>query len=121
MFIPLIKLISIPFSTIKSVKTFCGKRVYLIFQFHLVRLKDLFSLFNTLHSCIFQFHLVRLKACLLKFHQNTSVISIPFSTIKSLVEVKDARIELLFQFHLVRLKVPLSPESIASPTYFNSI
>ena len=118
------RLISIPFSTIKSAMPRYYRTKFFKFQFHLVRLKvgKDFSLCTTK---IFQFHLVRLKVTFnipsgatrrFQFHLvrlkdlqsempwNYQSISIPFSTIKSQKNQAEVTQLNIFQFHLVRLK-----------------
>ena len=81
------------------------------FQFHLVRLKV---------SCLileksltwFQFHLVRLKERVAGIADHVKIVSIPFSTIKSLHRVELYDNTSLFQFHLVRLKVDILSGSL---------
>ena len=72
------------------------------FQFHLVRLKVVHWFKRQWMRERFQFHLVRLKAARWERCTPPSLVSIPFSTIKS------ESITMLgsssFQFHLVRLK-----------------
>ena len=78
--------ISIPFSTIKS----------------------LIASGAASRAQAFQFHLVRLKVITGRSNKSINKISIPFSTIKSRKKQKMIEDFWSFQFHLVRLKERLS-------------
>ena len=111
--------ISIPFSTIKSLQQKYTQPKLRIFQFHLVRLKALRSKKKEAEKK-FQFHLVRLKGFGRILFKAEEQISIPFSTIKSIIGRIIISTSIIFQFHLVRLKVFGSenedcPEHISIP------
>ena len=116
--------ISIPFSTIKSQFSAIGANCFIVFQFHLVRLKVIMCIYHCL-PLLFQFHLVRLKAPPPRSASPNAQISIPFSTIKRKLRgtaasspnisipfstIKSRLNKYInsffqqFQFHLVRLK-----------------
>ena len=112
--------ILIPFSTIKSSSDAFLRHGDAVFQFHLVRLKEVkchikqfvgifqFHLVRLKVICsrdmegvlwLFQFHLVRLKVLLVWLLTRILLISIPFSTIKS--PPSNARILLRVDFNSI--------------------
>ncbi len=54
-----------------------------MFQFHMVRLKELSNLKTNIDVSAFQFHMVRLKGCSGRRKALRSQVSIPHGTIKS--------------------------------------
>ena len=106
--------ISIPFSTIKSVRTGKVHLHALVFQFHLVRLKERGNRDETEDESEFQFHLVRLKdlVCVRELH----IFIFQFHLVRLKVSHSvNSQVVFQFQFHLVRLKASFN--NVFSPFF----